>query len=348
MDLEFSCSNCKQSLVIDESARGMEIQCPNCQQTLTVPNEEPSSAPQPAAPVAAPSLPAEPSSAFQYGYYNHSGTLPIVGAVTMIGLALIGIALLGVVYAYAIFYIPFIYVNVLLAIGYGVAAGFVAWYAAKLGKIRNKTFFVIFGALAGGLFAEYMNWVAWLFAASKQHALLLSPLDIWTAMGKLSERGVWSVKGFMPTGVTLYGFWAIEAAIIVGFAAVFALRTFLSTPFCERCDKWVEETLRIKGLQPITNPEDLKVRVEGGDFSPLLSMRRARVESSTSTRVDLLHCPQCLNLFLLTVTSVETETNSKGEDEEKESMVVQNLLIDVPTYESLKQCGKTQPQTARL
>ena len=40
-DIEFGCPNCKQSLSIDETGRGMTIQCPSCQMNVTVPAARP-------------------------------------------------------------------------------------------------------------------------------------------------------------------------------------------------------------------------------------------------------------------------------------------------------------------
>lgn len=50
MDITFSCSQCGQSIVIDEAGAGIEVQCPTCQTTLTVPTPETASTPAPAVP----------------------------------------------------------------------------------------------------------------------------------------------------------------------------------------------------------------------------------------------------------------------------------------------------------
>ena len=58
-------------------------------------------------------------------YYQESG---IIGAQGILLLSLAGIlttGILGVIYAYAVFYIPFIYLNVILTVLFGLAIGWV-------------------------------------------------------------------------------------------------------------------------------------------------------------------------------------------------------------------------------
>jgi len=73
-------------------------------------------------------------------HYRHSGRAPLVGAVTA---ALAGIAcacLLAVVYSFAIVWIPFVYLNVLLTLAFGGITGFaVAWFGQRM-KIRRRPF----------------------------------------------------------------------------------------------------------------------------------------------------------------------------------------------------------------
>src|SRR5688572_26585526 len=90
-------------------------------------------------------------------FYRHSGKTPLTG-LFLLGLAgFIALPILGLIYGYAIYYIPSVYLSVLLVFGYAFANGFVLAKAASLGKIRNG---LVIG-LAGfcfGLFAEYIGW----------------------------------------------------------------------------------------------------------------------------------------------------------------------------------------------
>ncbi len=38
MDIEFTCTRCDQSMVIDQAGAGMEVECPRCRQRLNVPD----------------------------------------------------------------------------------------------------------------------------------------------------------------------------------------------------------------------------------------------------------------------------------------------------------------------
>ncbi len=58
--------------------------------------------------------------------------MPVVGS-------LVG-AVLGVIYSFAICYIPFIYLNLLFTIGFGMGIGFALSWAARVTQVRSSTF----------------------------------------------------------------------------------------------------------------------------------------------------------------------------------------------------------------
>ena len=149
-------------------------------------------------------------------YYAHSGKFGLMGPIYMLVMGTVGSLVLSAVYGYAIYYIPFIYLNFLITLGFGACVGFLVGYGGKLGKVRNPGMLLIFG-LAFGMFAEYAGWVSWIFALSKQQALALQPLDIWAVVMLVGQEGAWSIFGWTPTGASLFAIWAIEAVMIIGF-----------------------------------------------------------------------------------------------------------------------------------
>ena len=56
-------------------------------------------------------------------YYEHSGAVGVIGPMYMVVFGGVGALVLGAVYGYAIFYIPIIYFNVLITVGFGAGVG---------------------------------------------------------------------------------------------------------------------------------------------------------------------------------------------------------------------------------
>src|SRR5512146_3526374 len=111
-------------------------------------------------------------------YYSHSGKFEILGLVYMLVFGAAGALVLGLIYAYATDYIPLVYLNMLLVIGYGCGVGACVHFGAKFGKVRNGKLLLL-GGFAAGLMAEYTNWVWWVLAYTKQEVLVFMPADLW-------------------------------------------------------------------------------------------------------------------------------------------------------------------------
>ncbi len=73
----------------------------------------------------------------QSPYYEHSGVIGMFGPILMILFGLAGAVAGGAIYGYLIFYIPFIYLNFFITLGFGALVGYLVGMGAKIGKIRN-------------------------------------------------------------------------------------------------------------------------------------------------------------------------------------------------------------------
>lgn len=270
-------------------------------------------------------------------YYEHSGTVGVAGIIYMVLLGAVGAVVLGAIYGYAIYYIPLIYLNFIITIGFGWGVGFLVGKGGKAGKVRNSKALLLLG-LVLGLFAEYTGWVSWIYAYTDQQTLVLSPLVILDFAGAISQGGIWSIFGWTPTGVALYLFWLTEAAIIVGASALVAWAELSSTPFCEKCDKWIEEEEILSPLDPVGDQNELKSQLELGDYTLLKTLKIKGPESDGNnyTKVTLLHCPECRQNCFLTVKSVMVTFDSDNEENTTEIDVVENLIITPDHHSMLK------------
>ncbi len=273
-------------------------------------------------------------------YYKHSGAIGWTGPIYMVIFGTVVTLVLSIIYGYAIYNIPFIYLNFFITLFYGAIVGYTISFAGELGKVRNMGILVLFGFVFG-LLAEYAGWVSWISAAIGEFAILtifFSPGVILYIIQVGAEEGIWSIFGWTPTGLALYIIWGIEAIMVVGAVVLTAIGSLIFTPFCERCNRRVEQKETISLLEPITNPNELKAQLEQGNYTSLNVLKRVEAGSKLNTELELSQCPTCQQFHLLTVKSVTIKVDSKGEGETERNNIVKNLLLDTNTYEIIRTC----------
>lgn len=213
-------------------------------------------------------------------YYTPSGKMsPVAIGYFLLSVCII-LPLLGLIYSYAIWYIPIIYVNVLLAIGFGFAIGFViSFLVVNMGKVRSVSKALMFGIL-GALVAYYFHWVVWgdlLYNASGGNdyftfsniniseviGLAFRPGAIFELVGAVNEMGTWGFGDSPVSGTMLTVVWVIEFLIIM-VVATFVSIGFAGTPFCEVENQWFKERA-LAPFNAISDGPSLIAMLEAGD-----------------------------------------------------------------------------------
>lgn len=276
----------------------------------------------------------------RHEYYKHSGMFNPMGVIVILAIGAVGTVILSLIYSYATHYIPFVYLNILLTILFGVGVGALAGIGGIFFKIRNIS---IIGLISGllGLFAEYCQWVFDILALTDGEFFLLNPVDIYGFIRVIGVTGVWSIRRFTPTGVVLYAVWFGEAAIIIGASLLIAIYMIKTKPFCERCDKWVTKEETLFPLNYADDVNGLKLKLEQGDFSALTSLGKAELNSNHYTKVTLKHCEQCKDLYLLSAWSIMVNKNKKDALETKSWEIVYHLIIDENVYNYLMEWNRS-------
>ena len=268
-------------------------------------------------------------------YYRHSGTVGLLGPLTMIGLGVLGAVLLGGLYGYVTYYMPLIYFNVVATFMFGVLMGLVVGIGARLGKVRSQFYAGWIGFLLG-FFALYCSWISWIHAMTDQSVVIFELGELIDVASVIMETGAWSVFGLVPTGFSLGIVWLIEALVIVGGSAIFAPRSIQKTPYCEACGRWVEVC---KSICPLTNVprhkrDKLRDSVERGDFAMLDALELVPKDKKMFSELRLTACFGCHGLHTMTFASIfETD----GRSERSEEKIVDNLIVDQSTYDHLAQ-----------
>ncbi|MGI4884569.1 MAG: hypothetical protein ACRYFR_06380 [Janthinobacterium lividum] len=308
-------------------------------------------------------------------YYQPSNKMPLGGAVLFLLGGAAAAAVLALVYVYAIWYIPFIYVNFVLCLGFGLLLGAGLAGLARAGKLRSPRGV---GGLAAavGLVAVYLEWGAYLtlffgteapapgapstaahlFSTSGLHVastsfspglfatILSHPAGMWNAMRQINETGTWSLRGATPSGLLLWAIWLVEALVIVGGAYLLAA-TQAHEPFSEATNAWAAEETLAHPVGYIQHAADARQALETGQFH-VLTPHVAASELDQFARVKLHCAPNDDACHFLTLENITKERDNKGKVTQKTATVVQRLAISSAAYQALKTSFGAPPARA--
>jgi hypothetical protein len=276
--------------------------------------------------------------------YSHGGAVPVSGAIATVlagsATAVIG----GIVYAYALRWIPFVYVNFILTMIFGGAMGYVVCAQAQRGKIRNNTFLGVTAILVG-LLGMYVYWAAYLWALAG-----IGNVGLWAfwppvlvGFGQhLFEKGSWGFKGDTVTGWILVGVWLIEAGTVLWFTVSAALSES-RRPFCESCHEWTEIEPGVARLVS-TGDEPGWQQVLAGDLPSLAEFPPATPDVRQFVRLDAARCPKCEQSRFLTVSAVQVTIDKKGNAKEQERRLISNAVLRPGQFAVVEACGELYRQ----
>ena len=286
-------------------------------------------------------------------YYKPSGSLSPLSFVYFLLACLVVIPILATIYAYAIWYIPFPYINMFIAGGFGFLAGVtIAYLVVRLGKVRNGKIAFLFGLL-GGLVALYFHWAVWVdlvfnisdvtggetIAVSNAKfgqvlSLATNPSGLFGIIGNISEFGTWGISAGAVKGTVLKVFWAIEALIIVGICSMLPPGQS-GKPFCELNSKWFDEK-NLKSVSFIENPAEVVKALESGDDTVFDSLELVADNKTDSHSVFTLYANET-NENYLSISNNKAGLNDKNEVKFDERIIVNNISISEALSNKLEQ-----------
>ncbi len=146
--------------------------------------------------------------------------------------------------------------------------------------------------------------------------------------------------GTSPSGGVLYSIWVVEALIIIVAAVAMCLGAIKRNPFCESCESWTEATLISNRLSPIINIEDLVSTLEINNQSQLMKLVEIDPMDKLRTQVQVFSCSNCSNTFYLTVDAISVTIDDKGERDEEETSIVENLILTTQAHNEITAWAK--------
>lgn len=268
----------------------------------------------------------------EYKLSGKSGNLWLTGL--LVGLP--ATILMSIIYAYIDVYNPFVYLTILVFLGYLFGILMIQTVAIRLSKCRSESQAKIFGAVIG-LFAIYANWATFLFVqvvrADEYVSMLdlfLSPALLFEFAGIISEDGWFQLFDTPVSGAFLWIIWLIEAGGILGAGVYGGSKVMHEEVFCENCNRWAEDTETDLRLT-IPNRADAQTAIQH-DINKLLTFPVAGRAVNPQLRINLHHCSNCKNFSTIDVDLIKLERNDKGEIEENDEDYSPVLLLSNQQY----------------
>lgn len=260
-------------------------------------------------------------------YYRNSGAVPFAGTLLMIVLGMVAGAVLSFGYALLCRYNPLIYLTFLGTLVFGAGVGGAVRIGARTGKVRNRLFVIIVAA-AISLISLYLTWVWYIWLLMRQmlpgFPVVFDPVAVGQFIQAIAEDGVWSMRGWEPTGWQLYAIWGVEALIVTIVGVKIGAGDTI--PFCEPCNEWTaggEQSL----LLAYRDPAEVRRDLENERYEILDDLRREPADPANALHATIYRCPKCRDSNYLSVVHTVVATNRKGETETSSTPVVTNLRI---------------------
>lgn len=293
-------------------------------------------------------------------YYQPSNKMPLGGAVLFLLMGTALAALLAFVYIYAIWYIPFVYINFFICVGFGFLLGAVLMTLVRLGRLRNPALVASLGLVVGAA-AVFLEWAVYLtlllnsettgtgpdadtstsFSTSLFSDIFSHPQAMWAAVLKINATGSWSLKGSTPSGAFLWFVWVVELLIIVG-SAFFLARSQAREPFSEATNEWADEEILAHPVDYAHDPAAIRTALETGQYQALTPHLTAAAEDQFA-RLKLHSVPDDMACQYLTLENVTQKLDKKGKPMQTATPVVQCLAISRAAYQELKMRFGTAP-----
>ena len=125
--------------------------------------------------------------------------------------------------------------------------------------------------------AWYTGWAVWSWILVRQAdhgvklwAVFFQPRVVWDVVCSINKDGLWtfhdftSGRDFTPTGIVLWGYWLVEAVVMIGLPVYIIAKMATDDPCCERCQCWCERNGSLKVA--LTDTTEFKRRLEAHDL----------------------------------------------------------------------------------
>lgn len=236
-------------------------------------------------------------------FYQPSNRFSPLSFLFFIAACCLVIPILSFIYAYAIYYIPFPYINFFITAGFGMGVGIAVNYLViNLGKVRNTTLAAVFGILAA-LTALYVAWAVWINLIMQSDQVingtlhwLLNPSALFTLIAEINKVGAWGMFDNTVKGNPLTFVWIVEALIVLFMSFTSAIPKS-KEPFCEVNNKWFTQK-NLPALNLIEDPQTCLTAIDEGDAEYFKNLKRSENPSMESHSTWVLYANETKENYL--------------------------------------------------
>lgn len=298
--------------------------------------------------------------------YQPSGRFsPLVFAYA--ALAAIAMLAAGFIYQKLISWIPFIYLNFLLALGFAAVGFYAMTWVVKLGKCRNLMIACGLATLVGAAGAACTHYFAYENALGeavveirkedpsvteadiRREITFSKYLEIRADEGWSIGRRTSSGSGGLPiAGIFVYLVWLIEAGVIVA-GPFLGAKSAGNTPYCERPDCWADKTERVVRLAGQTR-DSVAALAAADAVDDLIILPTATTASPNSNYIvyDLQTAPNHSEEAFLTIAQETTSLNKEGKEERKLEVIWPCIILTPAQVLSLREAASQVGSDGRL
>ncbi len=272
--------------------------------------------------------------------YRSTGSFSPAGVGLGLGLALAAMFPIAFIYAYAVRYIPFIYINFLISFGAVFAVAYIYTFGEGLGRNRSRAASLL-AMLLTGLLTLFVFWVTFLYVLSDRRLeymkMLTDPGHVVDLVKELVSVGWFTLKRARVKGTVYGAMLAVEAVVYIGIFVYVWWTAMKSRVFCEKCQKWVERE-RIAMFFDLAPLEAIVTSLVTGTDAWVNHLRLAT--GTPSLQIDLASCASCGELHVLTLLRSQDVIDKDGNASTEEKVLLENVLIPAATAARLKQIVK--------
>lgn len=235
-------------------------------------------------------------------------------------------------------------------------------------NIRNKPFLFWISCFCS-LIALYISYCFWV-AAWRTHFganilfynLLINPVELFNQMQILIQHGASQFSGDKISGGFAYIIWGLEAFGVVFCSSQLASSLLDSSPFCENCQKWIDQKVALHTRSFIDNTKEFVADLERSHYAPLLALRLADKEVPKGqsladkphqySELQVRYCPTCRSEYYLDISNVRlTQGKKKSEPNTTTTQVVHFLIVPrniLTELQEMEQQNTTKPISEQI
>jgi hypothetical protein len=220
-------------------------------------------------------------------YYKESGNVDLMNLFLGIIISLIFTFIFGYLYSLLMYFIPIIYFNIIISIGFGFIVSLLIRLIIRIGKIRNKKFRILISVLII-LFMTYFQWISFIdsILLDKYPSIteslysinwILNPSEFFNIIGQINENGTWGLGasgGFPVKGISLTFIWLVEILIFT-LPTIKMLYDFKVYPYSEKFNKWYPKYTIDEYFESLYSKNSIEPLLDSGVIQTLSNLNEA-------------------------------------------------------------------------